>query len=313
MDASVTVTDRIKLLLQHYNLNANSVTTKLGYSTTSKMYKILQGAEPSFPTLVDFLKVFPAVSSDWLLLGSGPMLREGAASAPDKEAPAPTKVATHNKHEDSLKVLTVTVDKDGDENTVLFPREAQAGYPTRMNDDVYLQDMKPYHIPGFEGGSYRAFEVDGLSMHPTFNNRDIVVCSYVDRWHLLKPWECYVVVTQENLLLKRIGEVITDRRGTVELYSDNPGYDAYRLPVSDLVQLWHVRGYLSTAVPTRPDNRGALLERLQEVIESLGHDYHEVRRFLDEGSQGAAFAAEFGNGSMIKGVTGQTPLVTPPD
>ena len=64
------------------------------------------------------------------------------------------------------------------------------------------------------------------------------------------------------------------------------GFDPYRLPVSDLVQLWHVRGYLSTAVPTRPDSRGALLERLQEVIESLGHDYHEVRRFLDEGSQG---------------------------
>lgn len=286
MDPSPTVTDRIRLLLQHYKLNANSVTLKLGYSTTSKMYKILQGAEPSFPTLVDFLKTFPDVSSDWLLLGVGPMLREGGDEAPVEVEPIPTKVVNSPKYDDRLKVLTVTVDKEGDENTVLFPREAQAGYPTRMNDEVYLQDMKPYHLPGFEGGSYRAFEVDGLSMNPTFGNGDIVICSYVDRWHLLKPWECYVVVTHENLLLKRIGEVITDRRGTVELFSDNPGYDPYRLPVSDLVQIWQVRGYLSTAVPTRPDSRGALLERLQEVIESLGHDYHEVRRFLEEGNQG---------------------------
>ncbi len=292
MEANATVTDRIKILLQHYKLNANSVTQKLGYSTTSKMYKILQGAEPSFPTLVDFLKVFPDVSSDWLLLGQGSMLRDGAAAAPPQDTPVPTKVTALPKavvnHEPNLHVLTVTVDKDGEENTVLFPREAQAGYPTRMNDTVYLQDMTPYYIPGFEGGNYRAFEVDGLSMTPTFGNRDIVICSFVDRWHLLKPWECYVVVTQENLLLKRIGDVITDRRGTVELFSDNPGYDPYRLPVSDLVQIWQVRGYLSTAVPPRPDRHGQLLERLQEVIELLGHDYHEVRRYLDESAQAAA-------------------------
>lgn len=292
MQANASVTDRIKALLQHYNLNANSITQKLGYSTTSKMYKILQGAEPSFPTLVDFLKAFPAVSSDWLLLGQGFMLREGAESTPAKPEPAPTKVTALPKasqgHERNLHVLTVTVDKDGEENTVLFPREAQAGYPSRLNDAVYLQDMTPYYIPGFEGGNYRAFEVDGLSMSPTFGNRDIVICSYVDRWHLLKPWECYVVVTQENLLLKRISDVITDRRGTVELYSDNPGYDPYRLPVSDLVQLWQVRGYLSTAVPPRPDRQGHVMERPREVSELLGRDYHEVRKFLDESAQTAA-------------------------
>ena len=292
MKASATVTDRIKSLLGHYNLNANSVTQKLGYSTTSKMYKILQGAEPSFPTLVDFLKAFPDVSSDWLLLGQGTMMREGTKATPTKGEAAPTKVAAPPKMEygdaSGLRVLTVTVDKNGEENTVLFPREAQAGYPTRMNDEVYLQDMTPYHIPGFEGGTYRAFEVDGLSMSPTFGNRDIVVCSFVERWHLLKPWECYVVVTQENLLLKRISDVITDRRSTVELFSDNPGYDPYRLPVSDLVQLWQVRGFLSTAVPPRPDRHGHVMERLQEVIELLGHDYHEVRKFLEESAQAAA-------------------------
>ncbi|MDJ0367350.1 S24 family peptidase [Hymenobacter sp. H14-R3] len=238
------------------------------------------------------MKTFPAVSSDWLLLGQGAMLREGARAASAGDEVASTKVVAPAKyetsHSDALKVLTVTVDKNGEENTVLFPREAQAGYPSRMNDAVYLQDMTPYHIPGFEGGTYRAFEVDGLSMSPTFGNRDIVVCSFVERWHLLKPWECYVVVTQENLLLKRISDVITDRRGTVELFSDNPGYDPYRLPVSDLVQLWQVRGYLSTAVPPRPDRQGHVMERLQEVIELLGHDYHEVRRYLEESAQAAA-------------------------
>lgn len=275
METHATITDRLKALLQHYSLNANSVTARLGYSTTSKMYKILQGAEPSYPTLVDFLKEFPEVSSDWLLLGKGPMLRGAAAESPVK-AELPQRAIT------GAEVLTVTVDADGEENTLLVPLAVQAGYPSHFNEAVYLSDMKPYHLPGFERGTYRAFEVEGLSMSPTFGHRDIVVCSYVDRWDLLKPLECYVIVTAENLLLKRVSERIIDKRGTFELHSDNSAYGSYRLPVADLLQLWQVRGYISTSVPPRPTNNGLAMERLQEVIELLGHDYHEVRKFLED-------------------------------
>jgi phage repressor protein C with HTH and peptisase S24 domain len=278
MEANANVSDRIKAILQHYGLNANSVTARLGYSTTSKMYKILQGAEPSFPTLVDFLKEFPDISSDWLMLEKGPMLR---GEAPDAVA----KLVQPQRAMTSPEVLTVTVDATGEENTLLVPLSVQAGYPAQFNEAVYLSDMKPYHLPGFERGTYRAFEVEGVSMSPTFGHRDIVVCSYVDRWDLLKPWECYVVVTAENLLLKRIGAVITDRRGTFELHSDNSGYDSYRLPVADLLQLWQVRGYISTSIPARPSTSPHTMERLQEVIELLGHDYHEVRKFLEESAR----------------------------
>ena len=75
MSKEDTVTSRIQHMLDHYGLNANNVAQKLGYATNSKMYKILQGTEPSFPTLVDMLRSFPDVSSDWLTLGDGPMLR----------------------------------------------------------------------------------------------------------------------------------------------------------------------------------------------------------------------------------------------
>lgn len=67
------------------------------------------------------------------------------------------------------------------------------------------------------------------------------------------------------------------------MHSDNPGYEPYRLPVADIQQLWMVRGYLSTSIPARPLDRTAqTMARLQEVIELLGHDYHEVRRYLEE-------------------------------
>lgn len=98
---------------------------------------------------------------------------------------------------------------------------------------------------------------------------DIVVCSYVDRWDRLKPWECYVIVTAKNLLPKRISERIVDKRGSLELHSDNPSYDPCRLPVADLLPLWQVRGYILTSISPRPTNNGLAMERLQEVIKLL--------------------------------------------
>ena len=82
------VVQRVQQVLQHYGLNASSATQKLGYSTTSKLYNILKGSEPSYPTLVDFLRQWPDLSPDWLMLGQGPMLRGesgGSLAAPARQ------------------------------------------------------------------------------------------------------------------------------------------------------------------------------------------------------------------------------------
>ncbi len=278
---------RIKQLFEHYRLSTYEANQKLGYARSSKLYKVLSGdVKPSYETTTDLLSAFPDVSAEWLLMGKGPMLHSAQPAAIEMPKPAaqlPRAVFS------SAQVLTVTLDRTGNETTMLVPLSVQAGYPTLCNEAVYLQDMKSYHLPGFEYGEYRAFEVDGDSMYPTFRHRDIVVCKSVDRLDLLKPDECYVVVTHENLLLKRIPAVITDRRGTFELHSDNPAFKPYKLPVEDLQQLWMVRGYLSSNIPGKPDYTAArLMERLQEVIELLGHDYNEVRQFLNQGTAATA-------------------------
>lgn len=91
-----------------------------------------------------------------------------------------------------------------------------------------------------------------------------------------------MIVTSENILLKRISTVTGDADETFELYSDNPGYEPCRLPVVDITQLWMVWGYLSTSTLARPPRTAQTIERLQEVVELLGHDYYEVRCYLEE-------------------------------
>ena len=271
MEAPSPVVVRIKTVFSHYELNANSATAKLGYTSNSKLYKILQGSEPSFPTLVDMLRVFPAVSADWLVLGKGEMLR-----AASDEAPKHLNLQ-HAVRGDNL--VTVTVDEKGNENTVLVPIPAQAGYSVAHNEAVYLQQLSNYRIPGFERGTYRAFEVSGDSMAPTINHRDVVVASLVDELRLLEPGEVYVVVTAESVMLKRIKTRLRSDDSEVVLHSDNPHRLPYGLETRDILQLWRVRGYVSSFIPSAPD---VTAERLWEVIEALGFDKGEVRRHLEE-------------------------------
>ena len=282
------VTVRVQELFDHLGLNASSATKALGYNTTSKLYKILQGSEPSLPTLVDFQRKWPELSLDWSVLGEGSMLRGrtgGAAATSDRAVSGRTASAKGLPVVNGGKVLAITVDKDGNDNLELVPIHAQAGYAVQHNEAVFVQDLPRYRVPGFEHGKYRAFEVAGDSMEPTLNHRDIVLCSYVDNWRLLVPDDMYVVVTTQSVMLKRIRQRITDLDSEVLLHSDNSHRRPYPLDVADITELWRVRGYLSTYLPTAPD---VTVERLWEVIEALGFDKGEVRRHLDENAPNAA-------------------------
>ena len=112
---------RIKQLFDHYKLSTYEANNRLGYSRTSKLYKVLKNeVRPGYETIVDLLASFPDVSADWLLMGQGQMLQAGATDAA-KPALAQHQVVRGDK-------VVVTVDDKGIENTVLVPIPAQAGY-----------------------------------------------------------------------------------------------------------------------------------------------------------------------------------------
>lgn len=286
MESTAGVGERIKQVLAHYQLNANQASQKLGHANASKVYKFLAGDfKPGYDSLVELLSTWPEISGDWLVMGRGSMLRTGMG-ATDAESGNKLLPTTPQRGLTSGQVLAVTVDRTGKENTLFVPVEAQAGYQRSFNEAKFLQDMVPYHLPGFEGKTYRAFEVSGNSMYPSYKHKDIVVCSFVDRWDLLQPDESYVLVTPENLLLKRLVAPITDRRGTIDLHSDNTGqYRVFTMPAADLLELWMVRGVVSSQAPGRPDSA---LERLRDAIEEMGHNYQEVVRFLNNSAKGTA-------------------------
>lgn len=148
---------------------------------------------------------------------------------------------------DGLKLhhLTVITDQKGDERIIHVPCPAQAGYGKSLHDPLFIQDLPSYQLPDpqFKSGTYRSFEIAGKSMEPTFRQCDIVIASFIESkfWvQAVKNNQIFIIVTAEEVLIKRlINHIKTDR--IIECASDNPEFDPYTIPVSDILEIWKVR------------------------------------------------------------------------
>lgn len=290
VEHTTVASTRIRELLAHYELTPYAAAQKMGHTRPSKLYKLLNGeANPGFDTLIEFLDTWPELSAEWLLRGRGPMLTSTSGSAvvdvvvTDTARPQALHAVT------SGRVLAITVDRTGNENILHIPARAQAGYANSHDEPAYLGDLTPYSLPLFTTGTYRSFEVEGDSMKGTFGHRDIVIGQFVDRWDMLQPGHCYVVVLHDNVLVKRLPRAIKSRRDTVELVSDNRAYPVHEVHASDIVELWHVRGCLTTNIPA---STREVQERMLEILEALGVEQQQTRGILESLAPGYAPTSE---------------------
>ena len=67
---------------------------------------------------------------------------------------------------DNLRILSISVDKDDNENIELVPMKASAGYLNGYADPEFVAQLPKFYLPMFKQGTYRAFEIKGDSMLP---------------------------------------------------------------------------------------------------------------------------------------------------
>ena len=87
--------------------------------------------------------------------------------AQNSEAASVVNEAHSEPEINNLLPPIVTIDTQGHENIVLVPIKARAGYLSGYADPGYIQKLPAYRLPGLNYGTYRLFEVEGLSMYPT--------------------------------------------------------------------------------------------------------------------------------------------------
>lgn len=160
------------------------------------------------------------------------------------------KWLTHSKKTSGsgLRILSISVDKDDNENIELVPVKASAGYLNGYADPEYVANLPKFHLPMFKSGTYRAFEIKGDSMLP-LPSGTVIIGEYVENWGDIKPNETYVILSQsEGVVYKRVGNRFRENK-KLKLLSDNPAYDPYEISGEDLLEVWKAKAYISTQLP----------------------------------------------------------------
>lgn len=157
------------------------------------------------------------------------------------------KILPQNQDKSTLQIgpqipQIVTVESNGEENIVFVPVKARAGYLLGYSDSSFIGSLQTFRLPGLNNGSFRMFEVDGISMFNTLHDKDRVI----GRWSTLseiKDGRVYVLVTKnEGVIVKRlINRAFTE--GVVICNSDNNHKGEYPpivVDATDIVEVWYV-------------------------------------------------------------------------
>jgi phage repressor protein C with HTH and peptisase S24 domain len=188
--------------------------------------------------------------------------------------------------ENNLKVLTVTVDRHGNENIVHVPVKAQAGYVARAESIDSFKDLNTYTIPGMEHrfGTYRSFEITGESMYPTFLPGETVICRYVEPsfWHKqLQNDHVYVIVSESDVVIKRLKNRL-DLNQCIHLHSDNPEMEPYLMHADEIREIWYVEKVIRSF-----DQKGKVLSEEKEkysgnIMELINSQSFQINALREE-------------------------------
>lgn len=217
-------------------------------------------AEPRLQTLMSIAEVLNVTSDDLITVDL------------TKESPAPRK--------DKVRVLSITVDDENNENIDLVPQKAAAGYLNGYSDPEYISDLPRFNLPFLpKNATYRAFEISGDSMLP-IPSGSIVIGRYVESLDDIKNGTTYILVTErEGVVYKRVFNYISEK-GKLYLVSDNKSYSAYEVDPKEVIEIWEGRAYISIQFPD-PDAANELsLDKIAGLVVNLQHEVNEIKKNL---------------------------------
>lgn len=173
----------------------------------------------------------------------------------------------------SVRILSITVDKDDRENIELVPVKASAGYLNGYADPEYISELPRFNLPMFNQGSYRAFELKGDSMLP-LQSGTVIIGEFVEDWFNVKPGLTYVIVSKtEGVVYKRVANKFKTDKG-LKLLSDNKVYEPFYVETEDILEIWRAKAFISTDFPEpNPEpsleNLTSMMAEMQKNIANL--------------------------------------------
>lgn len=144
-----------------------------------------------------------------------------------------------------IRILPILVDSDNkSEHVSLVPIKAAAGYASGFADAEFIADLNKFSLPFSElsqDRTYRVFQIEGDSMLP-IKSGSYIICEYLQDWQEINNSHSYVVLTRdEGIVFKRLQKT---KDNLIELHSDNEDYNTYKMPYTNISEIWKARGYV---------------------------------------------------------------------
>lgn len=244
------VNERIKKIIDHYNLSYSSFSEKIGLSNNVTISNIVAGRKsaPSYDTLVKIAETFPEISEKWLLKGEGDMLIDTNNTRVNEPF---EHIYVENSNSNSFVKL------ENGQYVMTMPLaefSIQAGLLDNYQDLNYFKDLDKHSIIVDEPvkGRYIAFRVKGDSMDNGTSDailpNSIVAARELQRTHWksklrTKDFPYWIIYTTESKfpLLKQIIDHDAEN-GIIKCHSlnDGPEYNDFDLSLNDVQALFYV-------------------------------------------------------------------------
>jgi len=142
-----------------------------------------------------------------------------------------------------LRLLTLSINQDGEENIEMVPLKAQAGYTNSYGDLEFIGSLPKFSLPFLpKDKSYRTFQIQGDSMLPIPEGA-WVTASYIQNWELIKDGTPCIIVTQDDGIVFKLVYNQLEKNQTLLLVSTNRNYTPYDLEIGKVIEIWKFETY----------------------------------------------------------------------
>jgi repressor LexA len=221
----MSVVQRIKQYIDFKDITNQKFETEIGYSNGGFGSQLRGNKTIGSDKLENILKTYPDLNPNWLLTGTGPMLKK------------------EEKEIDSFSASNSVIQKPSplSNGVPLIPMDAFAGIGDNSVFGVDLNTIEErYVVPLFDGLKVDfMISVRGVSMSPTFLSGDVVACRLIRDFHYIQTNHVYVIDTlSQGIIMKRI----IKSKDTVTCRSDNQEYDDLTIPMTEIRSIAQVIG-----------------------------------------------------------------------
>jgi len=176
----------------------------------------------------------------------------------------------------NLRILASTVDSKNEENIELVGEKARAGYTNGFSDPEFINDLPVFQLPFLsKSKKYRTFQLNGDSMLP-IPDKSWVTGEYMTDWTHVRTGEACIILTMDEGIVFKIVENNIEKEGKLTLYSLNPLYEPFDVPVNEIKEIWKFIHFISNELPEPviPENQ------LVRTVAGIKNDLEKLKRLM---------------------------------